>query len=928
MSAKFTFRERSVIDYAISSINFMQILSCFKVQEVDALFSDGHSLLDLELKTYPDNTENQLDENNTHNLSRVPDISKPPRWKTEKQDDFVQNISQRDINEIIRNIDSIQDLSTTKSKLNCISEQIASLFHSSARRSFPAKQNNRSYNNKNYNNNKNKPWFGPHCKKARHKYHVARKQYMTHKNDQYRTQLARASKHYKQVMNTYINKHKFENERKLRQIHTKNPKDYWKILNSIKPQDSSKQPSIDDFYNYFNGANNSDENRQQINEDFFDNRQPNLELLNGQITESEILKAISKCKNCKAASPQDFIYNEYIKSTKQLMIPLYIRLFNLILDSGQLPDPWLVGTIKPIYKRKGPSVNPENYRPITILSCLGKLFTSILNDRITKFLDDNAILKENQAGFRHKYSTTDHVFALKFIVDNIRRQRKKLFVSYIDFSSAFDNVWRAGLWQKLIQNGITGKVLKVIFNMYANIKSCVSANNCISPFFTSPNGLRQGENLSPILFALYLNDLEDYLQQRNHGVEFVINENDFNIYIKLFVLLYADDTVLMSEDQESFQNLLNDFSDYCKLWKLQINMNKTKVMVFGTNKPEKYKFYLNGTILETVKEYKYLGVIFSSSGSFLNARKSIAEQANKAMHLLYTRIYNLDLPIDLQLKLFDQTILPILTYNSEIWGVENIDIIERIHTDFLRKITKSKMSTPLYMLYAELGRFPIKIIIKSRMIKLWASLISSHETKLSRLCYMYMLRSNFTFSWMQYVKSILDSTGNTHFWLNQFGITLNNAHKLVKQTLTDQFLQTWSNSVMESSKGINYRIFKDNISFEDYMKILPSDLRISLFHYRTGNHRLPIETSRWAQNYIPFEHRRCMYCDSNDPPDEYHYLIKCPIFCTQRKKYIPKRFLTRPNILKFRELLNNKSYYLLRNIAIFVKEIMNFHANN
>jgi hypothetical protein len=123
--------------------------------------------------------------------------------------------------------------------------------------------------------------------------------------------------------------------------------------------------------------------------------------------------------------------------------------------------------------------------------------------------------------------------------------------------------------------------------MYANIKSCVSANNCISPFFTSPNGLRQGENLSPILFALYLNDLEDHLQQRNHGVKFVINENVSNIYIKLFVLLYADDTVLMSEDQESFQNLLNDFSDYCKLWKLQINMNKTKVMVFGTNKPEK-----------------------------------------------------------------------------------------------------------------------------------------------------------------------------------------------------------------------------------------------------------------------------------------------------------------------------------------------------
>ncbi len=128
-------------------------------------------------------------------------------------------------------------------------------------------------------------------------------------------------------------------------------------------------------------------------------------------------------------------------------------------------------------------------------------------------------------------------------------------------------------------------------------------------------------------------------------------------------------------------------------------MSKTKVVVFGTNKLEKYKFYLNGDCIETVKEYKYLGLLFSTSGSFLNARKQIVSQATKAMHMLYTIIYNLDLPIDIQIKLFDQTILPILTYNCEVWGFQNVAIIKCVHTNFFRKITKSKRSTPtLYAL--------------------------------------------------------------------------------------------------------------------------------------------------------------------------------------------------------------------------------------
>ena len=100
--------------------------------------------------------------------------------------------------------------------------------------------------------------------------------------------------------------------------------------------------------------------------------------------------------------------------------------------------------------------------------------------------------------------------------------------------------------------------------------------------------------------------------------------------------------------------------------------------------------------IEIIKQYKYLGVVFSSTGSFLNTRKHIAEQARKAMHLLFMCINNLSLPLDLQLKQFDNTVLPILCYGSEIWGFEDIKLIENIHNEFLRKITKARTSTPLY----------------------------------------------------------------------------------------------------------------------------------------------------------------------------------------------------------------------------------------
>ena len=159
---------------------------------------------------------------------------------------------------------------------------------------------------------------------------------------------------------------------------------------------------------------------------------------------SEISSAIRGLKLGKAPG-YDEILNKYIKSTEEVLMPLYVKFFKVIFETGILPEVWLQGKIRPIYKNKGDQLNPENYRPITVLSCLGNLLTAVLNNRLKRFLDIFDELNENQAGFRNGYSTTDHIFTLNALIELFRSQKKKLYCAFIDFSKAFDSVWRIGL---------------------------------------------------------------------------------------------------------------------------------------------------------------------------------------------------------------------------------------------------------------------------------------------------------------------------------------------------------------------------------------------------------------------------------------------------------------------------------------------------
>ena len=155
--------------------------------------------------------------------------------------------------------------------------------------------------------------------------------------------------------------------------------------------------------------------------------------------------------------------------------------------------------------------------------------------------------------------------------------RTKLHFCFVDFKQAFDTVWRPGLWQKLLKCNINGKCFNVIRSLYANIKSKVIDNDS-SAYFLCMNGERQGENLN-------FNGLNQSLMSRSvNGLSVDVDTPEIHHYLKLLILLYADDIVLLGASAKDLQHSLSIFEDFCKEWHLTVNVLKTKVLIFSNSK--------------------------------------------------------------------------------------------------------------------------------------------------------------------------------------------------------------------------------------------------------------------------------------------------------------------------------------------------------
>lgn len=535
---------------------------------------------------------------------------------------------------------------------------------------------------------------------------------------------------------------------------------------------------------------------------------------------------------------------------------------------------------------------------------------------------------QTKPGSEKNYSTIDHILTLHMLIELYKSTKRPLYCAFIDFEAAFDKVWRLGLWNKLVNSNINGKCFKVIRNMYDGIKARVKMCGSVSNTFPCEVGVRQGENLSPFLFSIFLNDLQDFLRTSGcNGLPYTFLcitetlEKELNLYLNIFVLLYADDTILLSETPFNLQCQLNHFADYCEKWKLKVNIGKTKIMIFAKGQHLKSvlpKFRYMGNLIEIVQYFKYLGVYFSSNGSFVYNIKQQYDKATKAMYGVLSSNYH-NLSIESKLDLFDKILQPILLYGCEVWGYSNLLLIEKFHLRFCKYILNVNNKTPNCMIYGELGRYPLDINIKTRMIASWVKCVTSNNKIVSHL-YRIMHNCN-NFKWNTRVKHILDECGLSYIWGNYDHLDLRSLETLVKQNLKDQFMQNWHATINDSSKCLNYRIYKDKFEFDKYIDILPYKWSTLLCKFRTCNFKLPVETGRW-QN-IARQERRCTLCSSSDIGDEFHYLFLCSDndIVTARSKFISSYYYKYPNVIKFNQLLNCKNTRVLVNLCKFLKVI-------
>ena len=412
------------------------------------------------------------------------------------------------------------------------------------------------------------------------------------------------------------------------------------------------------------------------------------------------------------------------------------KIFNLVFASGKYPYIWSTNFLVPVFKG-GISDNPDNYRGISISSCVGELYSSVLYNRLIDAIEKFGLLSNNQIGFLKGYMTTDYSFIINSLANHFTKIMKKdLYIAFVDLRKAYDTVNRGALISKLYNKGITGKFLKNIRAMLQEVQQKLKIDGHILPTMISEIGLKQGDNLSPIEFDFFFDDVGDIFDDASDPVPFDTDKH-------LSHLAFADDLALFSLSKAGLQRCLDNLSNYCKKWGLEVSIKKTKALVVNQSGriPEDACFFYNHKLIETVNRFSYLGSLVTSNGSTgsqVPGKEELREKADKAYFSLQRVLGRIKYEARLSMDLFKKLVEPILTYNCEILNQipdKKIDQLlsgekcledlysespsEKLNLHLCRNILGlSKKSSSLAVL-GELGQFPIEILCFTKMIKYW-----------------------------------------------------------------------------------------------------------------------------------------------------------------------------------------------------------------
>ena len=430
-----------------------------------------------------------------------------------------------------------------------------------------------------------------------------------------------------------------------------------RIEDSVTENEISK--TFETFYQQIYGADNSDAHHKLQHQ--FEDRFPEYFALKYNDSLSQFLLTWDDMVSITGKLKMGKSYNSSIKAehilygSPKLMVHVHL-LFNALLQHGFVPSQFLLGTITPIIKDSNGDINSvDNYRGITLCSVFSHLFESALRLKFGYFLVSDNL----QFGFKPKHSTNHAVYTLKSCIDSFTTRDSNVYVSFLDFSKAFDTISHSGLFLKLIKRNVPLCFLLVVMYWYMHMQYDCKWGNAYSDCFSVRCGTKQGGILSPDFFAIYIDDLIKILRLKGIGCHIL------NLFVAC--ILFADDMTLMAPTRDAMQQLLNMCADYCTEFCLRFNVKKTKVMIFG-----KYsaitdtlaQLSLGGQYIDFASSCKYLGFHIVSGTHF---RFSVHEDLCSFFGSVNSVLSCLSRPREnVQLQLLYTNCVPRLTYGAAI----------------------------------------------------------------------------------------------------------------------------------------------------------------------------------------------------------------------------------------------------------------------
>lgn len=422
---------------------------------------------------------------------------------------------------------------------------------------------------------------------------------------------------------------------------------------------------------------------------------------------------------------------------------------------------------------------------------------------------------------------------------------------------------------------------------------------------------------SPILCSLFINELAiEIINNGRHGVSFLADA------FVLFILLLADDVVLLSETIIGLQTQLNNLQRASSSLCLKVNMEKSNIVVFrkGGYLGAREKWMYEGKIMPVVNAYKYLGILFSTRLSFTAACCDIASKAKKALLLIVQRLrlYN-NTSVVIFLKLFDSRVQPIMQYGSEIWGMEEAaHQCEKVHLFALKRLLSVDMRTPNDFLYNELNRYPITINSTMSCIRYWLKLLNMDRDRLPKKAYNMLvhLDEKGKKSWVTKLKTVLYQNGFGFAWVNQGVGNYKAFLKLCKQRLIDCRWQVCNTHVESSDRFSMYRLFRPMNTTPIYLHLnIDRQLKFIMSKFRFGVSDIAVHYYRYRT--CSQEDMICKMCNVS-VEDEIHFVFCCEYLKGLRKRYIAEKFYRYPSSFRLSLLFSSQKEDVVKSLCIYL----------